>query len=84
MLLFAFVLLFPKGEMNPPIYSLSETSFPLKSLSKTSGEHKRKEEETKKERKHYNFVRTKVSTHVERKQNNRREIEYSTRLLGCE
>jgi hypothetical protein len=46
--------------MNPPIYSLSETSFPLKSLSKTSGEHKRKEEETKKERKHYNFVRTKV------------------------
>ena len=74
MLLFVFVVLFPKGEMNPPIYSLSETSFPLASLSKTSREHKRKEEETKKERKQTNFVRTKVSTYVERKQNNREDI----------
>jgi hypothetical protein len=38
------------------------------SLSKTSRERKRKEEDLKKERKQTNFVRTKVSTHVERKQ----------------
>jgi hypothetical protein len=41
----------------------------LKSLSKTSREHKRKEEETKKERKH-KFCEDK-GKNVERKQNNR-------------
>ena len=60
MLFFVFVVLFPKGEMNPPHLSLRDF-FPSRvSFKNHRREHKRKEEETKKERKHYNFVRTKV------------------------
>ena len=70
LLFFVFVLLFPKGEMNPPMLSLGDFFPSLKSLSKTSREHKRKEEETKKKERKHKFCEDK-GKNVERKQNNR-------------